>query len=125
MADSILPPAFAANAPLTNAKGRQMLVEGVEYSVVEMVDIRVMGSKYYELPILMLSGLLELKRQPNNAYDKNAIGIYKDGQQLANCPAVVAKIVAAAIDKYDKPVYAILTSIVNGNLNFKVLQPNE
>lgn len=102
-----------------------MLVEGVEYSVVEMVDIRVMGSKYYELPILMLSGLLELKRQPNNAYDKNAIGIYKDGQQLGNCPAVVAKIVAAAIDKYDKPVYAILTSIVNGNLNFKVLQPNE
>ena len=42
---------------------------------------------------------MQYLREPSNEYDKNAINVLVDGEQIANLPRVYAKVLARLMDK--------------------------
>ncbi len=73
------------------------------------------GAAIAALGRLETGTVLELRREPLNQYDANAVAVYFQGMHLGYVPAAVNAGVAAALDKGDM-VRAVLTmqAVVNG-----------
>ena len=109
------------------------------YVMVDMVNISVMGTKFENsagesrqelLKELKLDDIIELRREPTNAHDENAVGIYFRGKNVGYAPRALARLIAKDMDAYGKPVFGAVTNIIKDDyeritFNFKVLQPIE
>ena len=75
---------------------------GVEYKKVYLLQFFVRGFQYYEGPRLLReinhSGLLDLQREPDNKYDKNAIALYFEGQKIGFVPREENQLFAKMLD---------------------------
>lgn len=69
------------------------------------LETRLVGETYFEgagnvIKMIALTDNLELVRQPENPHDPNAIGVFKDGQQLGFIPKQDAALLIGAELKY-------------------------
>lgn len=75
---------------------------GVEFEKIYLLQFFVRGFQYYEGPKLLKqinqSGLLDLKREPENKYDKNAIALYFEGHKIGFVPREENHLFAKMLD---------------------------
>lgn len=71
---------------------------------IKLRDVPIAGFHYYDgyqvFAKLAIGDELELRREADNPYDKNAIEVYtRDGQKLGYIPRIVNPIPAALVDQ--------------------------
>lgn len=90
-----------------------------------IIKTKIAGTTFYKVyeltPLLTVGDELELVRDPQNKYDKNAIRINsRSGEQLGHVPRLDAAVLAPLMDT-GKELKASVTGIVGGgDLNWGV-----
>lgn len=86
-----------------------------QYRKVYLLQCFVRGFQYYEGPALIdqinRSGLLELVREPDNPYDKNAIALHFNKRKIGFVPAESNEVLARLLDADLLPLQAEITHV--------------
>lgn len=86
-----------------------------QYRKVYLLQCFVRGFQYYEGPKLIdqinQSGLLELVREPDNPYDKNAIALHFNKRKIGFVPAESNEVPARLMDADLLPLQAEITHV--------------
>lgn len=99
------------------------------YAQLDMVPIKVMGVKYEgrlsSWEAAKVDDVVELKREPGNEHDSNAVGVHFAGKLAGYIPRELARQVAKAIDAYGQCLFGQLVKVDGESVWFKVLKPEE
>ena len=92
--------------------------------VYNNIEVSVAGVTYYNrqeiIKKLNKNSIIELRREYNNQFDKNAIAVYANSNQIGYIPKEIAVNLAKRIDGGEKLIASILAIVGGGSYNYGV-----